>query len=109
MRRRMAIWALICLLILGGCEAAEARDDFYIRFSIVLGGVAAGGAGLFLFFTYGTDIAAYNIPVGNALVTLQDQGLKWDVPELVIRTPNSLLTGPQGIEGYACLFRVRFP
>jgi len=109
MKRRTIVWMLICLLMLFPWETAEARDHFYIHFSIALGGAAACGAGFFLFFAYGTEFAFEKIPVGNALVTFGDRGLKYDVPELVIRTSDSLLAGPQGIEGYTCLFRVRFP
>jgi len=108
-KRRMAALMLIVLVILGGWEATEARDHFYISFSITLGGVVAGAAGIYFFFAYHQEIAESPAPVGNALLSMSDNRLRWDVPELVIRTSDSVLAGPQGIEGYACLLKLRFP
>jgi hypothetical protein len=106
---RIAALALIGILILGTGGPAEARDRFYINISIVLGGTAVGATGLFFFFAYENEIAGRPAPVGSALLNMGNNGLSWDVPELVIRPSESVLAGPDGIEGYACLFKLRFP
>jgi hypothetical protein len=106
---RMAALMLIGLLVLGGWEAAEARDHFYLSFGITLGGVTAGAAGIYFFFAGEKEIAEAPIPVRNALLNMGDNRLSWHVPELVIRTSDSFGAGPQGMEGYACLLKLRFP
>jgi len=108
MKRRMAALMLIGLVILGSWEAAEARDHFYISFSITLGGVAMGAAGIYFFLAYHQEVADSPPPVGNALLNMSDNRIRWDFPEVVIRPSDSPLAGAQGVEGYACFFKLRF-
>lgn len=108
MKKQAAVFIMVCLVILSGWEVAEAADHFYVNFSIVLGGVAAGAAGIYFFLGAQGEISQAPLPLAMGLLNLEQSQVRWNVPELVIRTADSSLVGPQGIEGYACLLRVRF-
>lgn len=112
MKMRMTILVILLLsslLLFSGSGIAEAEDHFYISFSVVLGGLAAGAGGLYFLFGYEGEVAKAPLLSGNALLNRDGKGFSWDMPELVIKTSDSVVAGPQGIQGYACLFRVRFP
>ncbi len=109
MKHRAAITILILLLmILAGASWAEARDHVYV--SIGLGGVVVGaaGAGFFFFFSARGEVAQDPLARQVGLLTLAQRRVSWSLPDLEIKTTDSVAAGPQGIEGYACLFKLRW-
>jgi hypothetical protein len=108
MKQRAAITILIFLLVLTGGSWAEARDHVYI--SIGLGGVVVGaaGAGFFFFFSARGDVAQAPLASRAGLLNLAQSKVSWSLPDLEIKTTDSAAAGPQGIEGYACLFKLRW-
>jgi hypothetical protein len=109
MKRRIAISVMICLFVLGSGSLAEA-DHVYVSFGVALGGVAVGalGVGFYFLFPAHGEIAQVPPTLQAGLLNLAQNKVSWSVPDLEIRTTESLATGPQGIEGYACLFRLRW-
>jgi len=109
MKKRIAILALICLFILFSISLAQA-DHVYVSFSVALGGVAVGavGVGFFFLFSAHEEIAQAPLPLQAGLLNLAQSKVSWSVPDLKIKTTESPVAGPQGIEGYACLFRLRW-
>jgi hypothetical protein len=100
---------MICLLVLGSGRLAEA-DRVYVSFGVALGGVAVGavGAGFYFLFSAHGEIAQVPPTLQAGLLNLAQNKVSWSVPDLEIKTAESSVAGPQGIEGYACLFRLRW-
>ncbi len=109
MKKRIAILSLICLLILCSFSLAQA-DHVYVSFSVALGGVAVGavGVGFFFLFSAKGERAQAPPPLQAGLLNLTQNKVSWSVPDVEIKTTESAAAGPQGIEGYACLFRLRW-
>lgn len=109
MERRISISILVSLLILCSFSLAEA-DHVYVSFSVALGGVAVGavGVGFFFLFSAHGEIAQAPPPLQAGLLNLAQNKVSWSVPDLEIKTTESPAAGPQGIEGYACLFKLRW-
>ena len=109
MKKRIAISVLICLFILCSFSLAQA-DQVYVSFSVALGGVAVGavGVGFFFLFSAHGEIAQGPPPLQSGLLNLAQSRVSWSVPDLEIKTTESPAAGPQGIEGYACLFKLRW-
>jgi len=108
MKKPILVLMLIGLLILGASGLAEARGHLYISFGLTLGGAAVGAMGVYFFVSGQQEIGQAPPPVPSGLLNIGLNQVKWEVPEVVIRTTDSALAGPQGIEGYACLLRFRF-
>jgi hypothetical protein len=109
MKKRMAILVLICLVLLGSWKLAEA-DHVYVSFGVALGGVAVGAAGVGFFFLFSGshEMGEAPPPLRAGLLNLAQKEISWQIPELEIKTTESYAAGPQGIEGYACLFKWRW-
>jgi|GEM_PF-3562083 hypothetical protein len=107
-RSRAAAILLLFILALGGLEKTEAREHFHVRITVVLGGLTIGMAGLFFLVSYQGEADAVFGSASSALLNWGDGRFSWEMPELVLRSSPFPQGGAGGIEGYTCLFRLRF-